>query len=103
VTIHDACEADLGLELIERCRPDVVVLDADLHGDDADAISRAYHEASSSTDADLVILGKLRKDVGLPSERVIAKPYHFAPLVRTIEALLAKHSRESKAVALRAA
>jgi len=90
VTIHDATQPDEGLELMERCRPDVVILDIDLDESGDDAIPQAYNAASRSSDTALVILGKLRRPVDLPPEHIIAKPYHFAPLIHTIERLLAR-------------
>ena len=37
----------------------------------------------------LIILGKLRQGSLLPASHVLSKPYHFAPLVHTIEELAA--------------
>ena len=40
--------------------------------------------------ANLIVLGKIRRGPVFTGGHVISKPYHFAPLIHTIEQLAAK-------------
>lgn len=75
-------------DFLERGRPRVTIVDADTETTDSQTICRALQQAEARN---LIVLGKVRWDQAvLPVERVYHKPYHFAPLVRTIELLCAK-------------
>ncbi len=88
VSVFQASGADQGLELLQNHHPDVVVLDLDLAAGDGESMQSAYEAQTRLSDAALVVLGKTRRPCRLPLECVIAKPYHYGPLIRTIEALL---------------
>ncbi len=84
----------VGRELALRHRPDVIVLDLDLDDvPDGDHLGRVFLPGDARATADLprmILLGKLRRRHDVPPEgEVVAKPYHYAPLVRKIEGLLA--------------
>jgi CheY-like chemotaxis protein len=88
--IFEADEARAGLELAEQHQPDVIVLDLESQSADDEALRDAYDRQSTATDSALVIIGKARRYQRLPAGQMLAKPYHFAPLVHTIEQLAAK-------------
>ncbi|HWB08226.1 MAG TPA: hypothetical protein VG826_03335 [Pirellulales bacterium] len=81
---HDSAR---GLALARQHRPHLIVLD--LEADSASS-TLADRFASEAADRRLVILGSAKRDTGHPDGcQVLAKPYHYAPLIRKIEELLA--------------
>ncbi len=91
--IFEAAQAAEGLELAREHQPHVIVLD--LEGQPAGAVGAAdwpaqFDAERAGTDHAVIILGKARRPGSLPADQVIAKPYHFGPLVRKIEELAAK-------------
>jgi CheY-like chemotaxis protein len=89
VQILEAAEARQGIDLARRHHPEVIVLDLECEAaDDSDVQAEYDAEAREGTGA-LVVLGKARRyEDKLPSDRILPKPYHYAPLIRTIERLL---------------
>ena len=88
VTILEAAEARAGLDLLRQHHPNVAVLDLEADWADDEAIRAGY---DGQQDSSLVVLGTARRpNACLPDDRVVRKPYHFAPLIRTIEGLLAQ-------------
>jgi len=87
-----ATEADEGLALLREHQPSVTVLDLESERATDTSLCRAYDD---ETEANLVVLGRLpRESVALARHRVVAKPYHYAPLIRTIESLVEQvHTR----------
>lgn len=80
-----------GLEMVKRHRPAVVVLDLDAEAADDEQIRDALDCVAREQDTALVVLGAARRYLdSLPDGQVLAKPYHYAPLIRTIERLLAR-------------
>ena len=87
----ETCEARQGLALLNRHRPSVVVLDLDAEAADDELVRQQFADESQENDSVLVVLGRVRRTFpALPNGRVISKPYHFAPLIRTIEQLLVR-------------
>ena len=87
---HDIYEADqsaAGLELAQRHHPDLIVIDIEsLPGADCDA----YDAQTRSGHTRLVVLGEAqRRASSLRTGEYVPKPYHYAPLIRKIEELLA--------------
>ncbi len=84
----EADDAEDGLAKAERHHPDVIGLDTDTT-DDCD-VEASFDDASRRNNASLVVIGQARYNVA-PSDRhrVVAKPYHYAPLIRTIDELAA--------------
>jgi hypothetical protein len=63
----------------------------DLEGDAANDndIQDEYDEEARGSSGGLVVLGRARRyEDRLPRDRILSKPYHYAPLIRTIERLL---------------
>lgn len=88
--VLEADRADVGLELLRTETPEVVVLDDETRQQSRPAALADFDRAVQSVPASLVVLGTARRTAdGLGSAEFVAKPYHYAPLVRRIEALLA--------------
>jgi CheY-like chemotaxis protein len=79
-----------GLQMASEHRPDVIVLDLEEKRQDAAVAGRRFAEAASGSGSHLIVLGKVRRGPSFSGGHVISKPYHFAPLVHTIEHLAAK-------------
>lgn len=80
-----------GLELLRLCRPSVIVLDLDAEAADDERVRDQWDCEAREQNASLVVLGRARRySNSLPAEQVVAKPYHYAPLIRTIERLLGR-------------
>jgi DNA-binding response OmpR family regulator len=86
--IFEASQAREGLDLARRHRPTVIVLDADLETSWPESLAHGYQEQSARNHSSLLLLGTLRRQRGLPAGEFVAKPYHYAPLIRKIEQLL---------------
>ena len=92
VDILEAKQADQGLEILRERHPNVVVLDLEQEGSETDELHAAYASESLRSEASLVILGRVQGLVpASPGSRTIDKPYHYGPLIRTIEQLLEQH------------
>ncbi|MFM7843195.1 MAG: response regulator [Planctomycetota bacterium] len=96
LTTFAADDPASGLQLVRRHQPDVVVLDLDSRAPDRDAQAAAWPEdyvcETAATNGSLVLLGRWQAgDRQVPREQIIAKPYHFGPLIRKIEQLVAQH------------
>lgn len=92
----EADEPSYGLQLVRRHHPDVVVLDLD--SQPARGLPQLadwpadYAQETAAAHGTLVVLGRWRAGHNrVPDEQIIAKPYHFAPLVRKIEQLVEQH------------
>jgi CheY-like chemotaxis protein len=90
LNIFEADAADAGLELARHHHPDVIVLDSELEGANSDAVRQQFSAETASRSGHLIVLGKIRRGPVFTGGHVIGKPYHFAPLVHTIEQLAAK-------------
>lgn len=81
--------ARAGLELARCYRPQVIVLDMEARQADEDGVRDQYDTEVRSNRASLVVLGTARRHISPDLQsRFVAKPYHYAPLIRTIEQLL---------------
>jgi CheY-like chemotaxis protein len=77
-----------GLSLAREHHPDVIVLDVELDGADPAEFSGVAAEDDDASGR-LVMLGTLRRAAAGDSPgQFLAKPYHYAALVRKIEELL---------------
>jgi CheY-like chemotaxis protein len=79
-----------GLQLACEHKPDVIVLDLEEKGQEGAVAGRRFAEAASGSGSQLIVLGKVRRGTVFTGGHVIRKPYHFAPLIHTIERLAAK-------------
>ena len=77
-----------GLALARQSQPNLIVLDLECDASSA-ALARHYASESASSTTPLLILGTAKQgSAGLPNCQFLAKPYHYAPLIRKIEELL---------------
>src|SRR3954471_16195531 len=83
----EADEAVTGAALAREHHPSVIVLDADAEDAGREDVELQLRSELSHERSALIILGKLRRDSMLPVSRELSKPYHYAPLVHTIETL----------------
>ena len=88
--ILEAQATDEGLALAREYHPDVVVLDLEGQRADAAVIREQFSEQTPGREKSVIILGRIRRGPVFTGGHVISKPYHFAPLVHTIEQLAAK-------------
>ncbi|WP_254510936.1 response regulator [Anatilimnocola floriformis] len=87
--IFEADEPQRGLELAREERPDVIVLDFDQPAVD-DRLQNEFAAETRQPNSGLIVLGTIRPDQSTSSNRFIAKPFHYGPLVQTIERLVRK-------------
>src|SRR6478752_2650744 len=87
--IFEAEAAAAGAALAREHQPDVIVLDVESEPASEEQIREQFSQESGHR-SELIILGKLSRGPAFAGGHVIAKPYHFAPLIHTIERLAAK-------------
>lgn len=89
-TTMEAADPDEALQLTHTVRPDLIVLDTDSDSTASGEPTNDLREAASRSHTPIVILGKVRQVTGnLESGQIMAKPYHYGPLIRKIDGLLA--------------
>ena len=79
-----------GWIMVRRHRPTVIVLDEDSGAGWSGQLTAQYDEQSQRHHTPLLVLGTARRRHRLPTGDFVAKPYHYGPLVRKIELLLAQ-------------
>jgi DNA-binding NtrC family response regulator len=78
-----------GMKLVRQHHPSVVVLDLDARAPDDLHVRDALDRETSEHQTAFIVLGNAPQFLTpLPEGQVLAKPYHYAPLLRTIEQLL---------------
>lgn len=87
--IIEAEEPRRGLELAREERPDVIVLDFDQYAVDEGMQSLFAAETRRPHDG-LIVMGTIPPNRETATNRFIAKPFHYGPLVQTIERLVGK-------------
>lgn len=96
VLILEAKRAEAGLKLARRHHPALVVLDLETIPAGGEAVRERLDSETENSRIPLVVLGNVRRSEALlPHQSVVQKPYHYGPLIRKIELLLA----DSKQVA----
>ena len=100
VQIFEAREENTGLAIAKTEHPKVIVVDIDAPTNDL-AVCDELAEQADIDRASGVLLGSIRHWKGTTPREIVRKPYHFAPLIRKIEALLAESSCESQSPATR--
>jgi DNA-binding response OmpR family regulator len=85
-----ARRAEQGLDMARRHRPTVIVLDEDAENSWSVQLAAQFEEQSERHHTPLVVLGAARRRHRLPTGEFVEKPYHYGPLVRKIELLLAQ-------------
>jgi DNA-binding response OmpR family regulator len=90
VTTIEARRAEHAIELATRYQPDVIVLDAESDYSELRNATGQLCAAASRNDTPIVILGKVSGHCSSDlAAQFLSKPYHYGPLVRKIESLLA--------------
>jgi DNA-binding response OmpR family regulator len=89
-TTIEADDPEQALPLARDLRPDLIVLDADSDPTATGTPTNDLRETADRNHTPIVILGKLRQLHGqLESGQIVTKPYHYGPLIRKIDRLLA--------------
>ena len=98
VNILEARQGAEGLELLREAHPSLVVLDLEVDQGNPAGLRGAFEDESLRNKTPLVLLGRVKganrsEDAGNPPEvpHIIEKPYHYEPLIRTIEQLLRQY------------
>ena len=91
-----AGQATLGLELAHLHRPDLIVLDLEIENSKSEDVHAQFSQDSQIAGTPMVMLGSMRlrsedspDRKNLAREGFVSKPYHYGPLIRRIEQLLA--------------
>ena len=95
IQIFEAREQQAGLQIAKAQHPDVLVLDVDTPTGDL----VHYDEIAEQAEIDrtsVVLLGKIPQWNGRSPREIVRKPYHYGPLIRKIETLLAEPSASQK-------
>jgi CheY-like chemotaxis protein len=86
----ETARPEQAIELANRFRPDIIVLDVESDLTATGSATRNLREAAGRTNTPIVILGTLRQPRGPASQgQIVAKPYHYGQLIRKIDDLLA--------------
>ncbi len=89
-TTVEAHRPSQAVQLAELFQPDLIVLDAESDHSASGSDTGALHAVASRNDTPIVILGTFGpRQEEIPSGQIIPKPYHYGPLIRRIENLLA--------------
>jgi CheY-like chemotaxis protein len=83
-----AKQAAQGLAMAQEHRPDLIVLDLEIDDEATEEIAARFAQQSQADRRSLVLLGTVKRRHPLPQGEYIAKPYHYAPLIRRIEEIL---------------
>jgi DNA-binding response OmpR family regulator len=90
VTTFEVGRPEQAVQLADQFRPHLIVLDAESDQSPGGEPTNVLCEAAARTDTPIVILGKIRQADGeFASGQFVAKPYHYGPLIRKIDDLLA--------------
>ena len=85
VRVLEADARSQGLSIAEAEHPDVIVVDLDDPAEETPAVLESFSDRGESADTPIVILGTARQKKSASSGDFFTKPYHYAPLIRTIE------------------
>jgi DNA-binding response OmpR family regulator len=89
-----ASRVQRGLELARQHQPDLIVLDLEIDGSPPEALCEPFARETAQRRTPLVVLGGVgRGQPALKGAEIVAKPYHYGPLIRKIEELLAAPER----------
>ncbi len=95
--ILQARAAAQAVDLAREHRPDVIVLDLEIETDELQADggppqwSETIRAQAGAAETHVILLGTLRQ-ARRSGEELMAKPYHYAPLIQRIEAILESRS-----------
>jgi CheY-like chemotaxis protein len=89
-TTLEAARPDQAAQMTEQHRPDLILFDADCDHSGSGAPTESLKAAASRIGTPIVILGTVHnRQKPATSGQFISKPYHYGPLIRKIEDLLA--------------
>jgi DNA-binding response OmpR family regulator len=83
-----ASRAEEALDMARAHTPDLIVLDLEADASPDEQWAGAVARQSRTSDRPLLVLGRVRNRSSLAQVAQVAKPYHYAPLLRRIEAML---------------
>lgn len=89
VRVLEATARTQGVTIAHEQQPDVIVVDLEDATEDSPAVLESFAEGPDSEDTPIVILGTARQKKSSSAGDFFTKPYHYAPLIRTIEQRLA--------------
>ncbi len=90
VRVVATCQPERGLALSRQRIPDLIVLDVEHLATAPAAVSDDFARESLAHRTPVLLIGSVRPRNGqLPYGEHVAKPYHYGPLIRKIEKLLA--------------
>lgn len=96
--ILEASEVTDGLRIARAHRPELIVLDTEDLSDEGTA-QEAFAAESRKFSGALLILGRAASRAELPDRGcVVPKPYHYGPLIRTIEQIVEDGVQDGVAV-----
>lgn len=86
----EAARPEEAVGLANRCHPDLIVLDAESDCSASGDATSNLRKVADRNDTPIVILGKVNELLGdWAADQIVAKPYHYEPLIRKINSLLA--------------
>ena len=89
-TTIEADRPEEAIRLTASFHPDLIVLDAESDQSLTGQPTKDLQQAADDNHTPIVILGKMRNLQGrFPIDQIVAKPYHYGPLIRKINGLLA--------------
>lgn len=89
-----ASRAQRGLELAREHQPDLIVLDLEIEESSPEALCEPFAQETARRKTPLVVLGGVGQgNPALKGAEIVSKPYHYGPLIRRIEELLAASER----------
>jgi len=89
----EVADPRLATELTECSHPDLIVFDLDSDRSSGRTIVEQLGTAASRKRIPIVVLGTVGRDLTpLPTGHLVAKPYHYGPLLRRIDAILGHRS-----------
>lgn len=78
------------VHLAARYHPSLIILDAESDKSPTGGPTNDLRDVATRNDTPIVILGKVPQLGGpIPADQIVAKPYHYGPLIRKINGLLA--------------
>ncbi len=76
------------LQLAQTYQPDLIILDLQVEDGSANRICQPLAQKVQQTQTPLVVLGRWRAPDRIFPGECFPKPYHYGPLIRTIEQLI---------------
>lgn len=91
-----ASRARIAREMARAQQPDLIVLDLEAERSAPDTLCSKFQLNSDSEQPAMVLLGTMAKPMSNPKREIVAKPYHYGPLIRRIEEILGRLNANSR-------